>query len=602
MDALTFQGWLTLGVVVVMLGAMVRGIAAPDLIMMGGLIALGLTGVLTPEETFSGFANPAMMTVGALFILSAAMRETGALEISLGRLFGKSKNEFIAMLRTLPALAGLSAFLNNAPIVTMMTPLLIDWARRHRISPSRLLIPLSYSTILGSIITTIGTSVTLTVAALVIQSGMKPLALFELAPVGLPICAVGLVYLLVLAPRMLPTRTDPASQVSDRQREYTVAMIVESSCALIGKSIEDAGLRALPGLFLFEIERNGQRITPVAPDEVIADGDRMVFAGVVSTIVDLQRIRGLVPADDEDMPARAGMRDRLIEAVISRSSPLVNRSIKESKLRSIYDAAVIAVHRNGERVPGKLGGIVLRPGDTLVFQAAPGFLDHHRNSPDFYLVSEVPESHAPRHDRAWFAMLVFAVTVLLAALEITPIAIGSFVAAGVLIATRCISGPMARQSVHMNVLIVIAAGLGIATAIEKTGAAAAIADVLVRQSSVLGPIALLATIYLVTMAMSEFLHHAASAALMFPIAMAAADQADLEPRGFVIAVALGAACAFASPVTYQTHLLVYGPGGYRFMDFVRVGLPLNLICAVVAITLIPIIWPLTTILEAAPEP
>ena len=530
MEALDFQGWFTLGVVVVILGAMLRGIAAPDLIMMSGLFVLALVGVLTPEETFRGFANPAMMTVGALFILSAAMRETGALEISLGQLFGKSKSEVVAMLRTLPVLAGLSAFLNNAPIVAMMTPLLIDWARRHRISPSRLLIPLSYSTILGSIITILGTSVTLTVAGLVIQSGMKPLSLFELAPVGLPICGVGLLYLLVVAPRMLPTRTDPASQVGNQQREYTVAMIVEQSCTLIGQSIEDAGLRALPGLFLFEIERDGRRITPVAPDELIAAGDRMVFAGVVSTIADLQRIRGLVPADAEGMPARAELRHRLIEAVISRSSPLVNRSIKEANFRSVYDAAVIAVHRNGERVPGKLGSIVLRPGDTLVFQAAPGFFDSHRDSPDFYLVSEVPESHTPRHDRAWFAIAIFIGMVVLAATDILPIAIGSFVAAGILIATRCISGPMARQSVHMNVLVVIAAGLGIATAIEKTGAASAIADLLVRQSSAFGPIALLATIYLITMVMSELLHHAASAALMFPIAVAAANQAGLDPR------------------------------------------------------------------------
>ena len=593
MDALDLQGWFTLGVVVVMLGAMARGVAAPDLIMMAGLFVLAVVGVLTPEETFRGFANPAMMTVGALFILSAAMRETGALEITLGRLFGRSKSEGVAMVRTLPVLAGLSAFLNNAPIVAMMTPLLIDWARRHRIAPSRLLIPLSYSTILGSIITIIGTSVTLTVAGLVIQAGMKPLALFELAPVGLPICAVGLLYLLLVAPRILPARTDPATQVGDQQREYTVAMLVEENCTLVGLNIEDAGLRALPGLFLFEIERDGRRITPVAPDEVIVAGDRMVFAGVVSTIVDLQRIRGLVPVDDEDMPARAEMRHRLIEAVISRSSPLVKRSIKEANFRTVYGAAVIAVHRNGERVPGKIGSIVLRPGDTLVFQAAQGFLDSHRNSPDFYLVSEVPESHAPRHDRAWFAIAVFLAMVVLAATEIIPIAIGSFVAGGILIATRCISGTLARQSVHMNVLVVIAAGIGIATAIEKSGVAAAIADVLVRHSSALGPIALLATIYLVTMAMSELLHHAASAAVMFPIAVAAAHQASLDPRGFIIAVALGAACAFASPVTYQTHLLVYGPGGYRFTDFGRVGLPLNLICAAVAITLIPMIWPLT---------
>jgi di/tricarboxylate transporter len=592
METLDWQGWLTIGVIGLVLVGMVRGIAAPDLLMMGGLFSLAVTGVLTPEETFSGFANPAMATVGALFVLSAAMRETGALELTLGKLFGRARTEFSGMARTLPVLAALSGFLNNAPIVAMMTPLVSDWARRNNIAPSRLLIPLSYSTILGSIVTIIGTSVMLTVAGLVIQSGMKPLSLFELAPVGIPIAIVGLIYLLLVAPRLLPTRIDPALQVGQRRREYTVAMIVESSCSLIGNSIEDAGLRNLPGLFLFEIQRGDEDITPVGPDEVIREGDRLVFAGVVSTIVDLQRIRGLVPAGDEDEPARGEHQHRLIEAVISRSSPMIGKTIKEVAFRSIYDAAVIAVHRNGERVPGKLGKIQLRAGDTLVFQAAENFAALHRNSADFYLVSEVPESRAPRHERAWFAIGVFVVMVVLAATEVLPIAIGSFVAAGVLIATRCISGPQARESVQMHVLVVIAAGLGIAIAIDKTGAAAALAHILVSQAQIAGPVGVLAAIYLVTMMTSELLHHAASAALMFPVAIAAAQESGADPRAFVIAVGLAASCAFASPVTYQTHLLVYGPGGYRFSDFVRVGLPLNLICAVVAITLIPQIWPL----------
>ncbi len=591
MEALDWQGWLTIGVIGLLLVGMVKGIAAPDLILMTGLFVLGATGVLTPEETFSGFANPAMATVGALFILSAAMRETGALEITLGRLFGRSKSELAGMLRTLPVLAGLSAFLNNAPIVAMMTPLVMDWCRRNRISPSRFLIPLSYSTILGSIVTVIGTSVTLTVAGLVTQSGMEPLSLFELAPVGLPICATGLLYLFLVAPRILPARTDPASEVGEHRREYTVSMLVEPECALINRSIEDAGLRALPGLFLFEIQRGGETILSVGPDEVIRSGDQLVFAGVVSTIVELQRIRGLVPIDDDDEPVRGKHDQRLTEAVISRSSPLIHQTLKDANFRSVYNAAVIAVHRNGERVAGKLGEIVLRAGDTLVFHAAADFAERHRNSPDFYLVSEVPESHTPRHDRAWLAIGVFVVMVILAAMEILPISIGSFVAGGFLIATRCISGPTARKSVQIHVLVVIAAGLGIATAIEKTGAATAIANVLVSQSLPFGPVAVLASIYLVTMLMSELLHHNAAAALMFPIAVAAANQAGVDPRSFVIAVALGANCAFASPVTYQTHLLVYGPGGYRFTDFVRIGAPLNIICAIISISMIPAIWP-----------
>jgi di/tricarboxylate transporter len=481
----------------------------------------------------------------------------------------------------------------------MMTPLMIDWARRNNISPSRVLIPLSYSTILGSIITVIGTSVTLTVAGLVIQSGMEPLAIFSLAPVGLPIFAVGTLYLLFIAPRLLPVRQDPASQVDERSREYTVAMLVEPNCVLIGQTVEDAGLRGLPGLFLFELQRGDEVISPVAPEQSIASGDRLVFAGVVSTIVDLQRIRGLVPVDEEDLPAYGSRSHQLYEAVISRSSPLVNRTIREVGFRTIYEVAVIAVHRNGQRVPGKIGEIRLEAGDTLVFQASPEFLERHGNSQDFYLVSVVPESHAPRHDRAWLAIAVFVLMVVLAASGVVPIAVGSFAAAGFLIATRCITGPMARSSVQLHVLVVIAAGLGIALAIEKTGAAVAIAktavmfaQAMVAGSESLEPMAVLATVYVVTMLASELLHHNASAALMFPIAVAAANEVGAEPMSFVMAVALAANCAFASPVTYQTHLLVYGPGGYRFTDFVRVGLPLNILCGIIALALIPYVWPL----------
>jgi len=591
METLDWQGWFTLGVILVVLLAMIRGIASPDLVMLAGLMSLGAFGILTPEETFVGFANPAMATVAALFVLSAAMRETGALELTLGRLYGKARSEMGATVRTLPVLAGLSGFLNNAPIVAMMTPLVIDWCRRHRVAPSRMLIPLSYSTILGSSCTVIGTSVTLMVVGLVNQSGMRPMTLFEVAPVGVPIALVGLLYLFLVAPRILPERTDPASDVGQRRREYTVAMLVEDDCPLVDQSIEDAGLRDLPGLFLFEIQRAEHTIRTVGPGETIRAGDHLVFAGVVSTIVDLQRIRGLVPIDEEDSPVRGTPQHRLTEAVISRSSPLVNRTLKAANFRTMYNAAVIAIHRNGERVPGKLGRIILNAGDTLVFQASSKFAERHRNSPDFYLVSEVEDSHPPAHDKAWLAVGVFVVMVILAATEKLPIAIGAFVAGGILVATRCITGAMARKSVQIHVLVVIAAGLGVAFAIEKTGVATAIAHVLVSQAEVFGPLAILATIYVLTNLMAEMLHHNASAAIMYPIAVAAATEAGVDPRSFVIAVALGAQLSFSSPVAYQTHLLVYGPGGYRFTDFVRVGLPLNLICAAIALLLIPRVWP-----------
>jgi di/tricarboxylate transporter len=592
---------LTLGVIVLALVLMVREVAPPDLVLMAALITLGLAGILTPRETFSGFANPVVAVVGVLFMLSAALRETGALDMTLGRFLARSRDVRSGIARITLPVAGLSAFLNNAPIVAMMTPTVIDWARRQSMSPSRFLIPLSYASILGSTLTVIGTSTNLIVAGLILDAGMPEMRFFELAPVGLPILAVGLVYLIVVAPRLLPDLRDTSDIVGERRREYIATMVVRPDCMLVDKTVEQAGLRHLPGLFLFEINRRHGVVTPVGPEERIQQNDHLVFAGVVSTIIDLQRIRGLVPLSEEEEQASedldreaadlARRRHLLVEAVVSTSSPLVGQSIRESNFRSRFNAAVIAVHRNAERVPGKIGEIVIRPGDTLLMQTAPNFIQQHRNSPDFYLASELPGTEKPRFDRAWVAMGVLACMVLVVSSGILPISLAAFAAVGVLILTRCISATKARQSVNWSILIVIAAGLGLARAMEKTGAATAVAHFIVSLFRDLGPMGALVLIYLTSHLMAELLHHSASVAIAFPIAVATAHQVGAEPRAFVMAVAIGAVCSFASPVAYQTHLIVYGAGRYRFSDFIRVGLPLNFICGLTAILVIPRIWP-----------
>jgi di/tricarboxylate transporter len=473
----------------------------------------------------------------------------------------------------------------------MMTPGVMDWSRRRGFAASKLLIPLSYASILGSTTTIIGTSTNLTVAALILDAGLAEMSFFELFPVGLPICLIGLLYLVFAAPRLLPERVTPSDAIGERRREYTATMIVQPESPLVSRTVEEAELRNLPGLFLVEIDREGRVITPVGPDEIIEANDRLVFAGVVSSIVDVQRIRGLVPADDREEPAVTGGDHRIVEAVVSASSPLVDQSIRESGFRTAYDSAVIAVHRNGERVPGKIGSIVLRPGDTLLLQTARGFMRAHRNSPDFCLVSEIQDAQPPRHERAWLASAVLVAMVLVGALGILPLPIVAFLAAGLLVVTRCLTGPQARRSVDWSILIVIGAGLGMATAMEKTGAAEVVARLLASGSGDGHPVIGLAVIYLVTLALAEVLHHNAAVAIMFPIAVATAGQLGVDSRGFIMAVAMAAACAFASPVTYQTHLIVYGPGGYRFTDFVKVGLPLDLICAAAALLVIPWVWP-----------
>jgi di/tricarboxylate transporter len=584
----------TLGMVGLALAAMIREIAAPDLVLMAVLIGFGATGILSPGQTFAGFANPVVATVGALFIVSAALRETGALDMTLGRVLGRSSSPQMAIFRMALPVAGLSAFLNNAPIVAMMTPTVTDWARRSRTAASQFLIPLSYASILGSVTTIIGTSTILTVTGMVRDAGLEPWGFFEPAPVGILIAIAGLLYLIFVAPRRLPVRIEAAEELDDRSREYTSAMRVTPGSPLDGMTVEEANLRNLPGLFLVEIDRGTRLITPVSPDQSLQIGDILVFAGVLTTIIDLQRIRGLEPATPEDLiQSLPGGRNRpMVEAVVSASSPLIGQSVKQSNFRSVYDAVVIAVHRNAERLPGKIGDIVLRPGDTLLMQCAPEFMRLHHNSRDFYLASELPGAQPPAFDRAWIALGILAVMIGVVAFGQVHISIAAFVTVAALIGTRCINATKARQAVDWSVLITIGAGLGIANAMTQSGAASFVAHGLVTAVGSFGPFASLVVIYVLCLVMAESLHHNAAVAIMFPIALAASTQLGVDSRPFIMTVAMAAACAFASPVTYQTHLIVYGAGGYRFRDFLRVGLPLDLICAAVALTAIPWLWPL----------
>jgi di/tricarboxylate transporter len=583
----------TLGLIAVALTAMVREVAAPDLILMATLVCFGASGILSPSETFAGFANPVVAAVGALFMVSAALRETGALDMTLGRVLGRGTGTRRAMLRMTAPVAGLSAFLNNAPIVAMMTPTVIDWARRNQISASRFLIPLSYASILGSVTTIIGTSTILTVAGMVLDAEMRPMAFFETAPVGVPILAAGLLYLVFIAPSRLPNRLDSQDELGEKSREYTAAMRVVPGSPLHGQTIEEANLRSLPGLFLVEIDRADIVITPVRPEQRVREGDILIFAGVLSTIIDLQRIRGLEPAAPGDLiESLPGGRTRpMVEAVISASSPLIGQSVKGSNFRSVYDSVVIAVHRNAERVAGKIGDIVLRPGDTLLMQCAPDFMKNHRNSRDFYLASELPGTTTPAFDRAWIALAVLAAMVFAVTVGNMHISVAAFLCVAALIISRCVTATQAREAVDWSVLVTIGAGLGIASAIENSGAAGFIAQGLVSSVGAAGPMATLAVIYFLCLLMAETLHHNAAVAIMFPIAMAAAAKLGVDPRPFVLTVAMGSACAFAFPISYQTHLIVYGAGGYRIGDFFRVGLPLDLLCGAVALTTIPRIWP-----------
>ncbi len=459
-------------------------------------------------------------------------------------------------------------------------------------APSRLLIPLSFLTILGGTCTLIGTSTNLVVHGLMVKSGLPGMGFFEIGYAGIPCAVLGTLYMLTVGRKLLPHRKELMDQLGDTRREYLVEMLVNPDCRLIGQSIEAAGLRQLPGLFLIEIDREGVIHAPVAPTEVIEAGDRLVFTGVVSTIVDLKKIPGLVPAADatyEVSPSRAHGRI-LSEAVVSPTSPLIGKNIRNAEFRSQYNAAVVAVHRNGARLTNKIGDIVLRTGDTLLLQTGPHFVRAHRNDPDFYLVSDVEDSRPLRYDRARIAVVIFVIFLIAMASGLVNLTLASFAAAGLMIGLRCISTADARQSIDWSVLITIAASFGLATALEKSGAATSIAGFLVEMTRPLGPVGTLAAIYFATMVLNEVITNNGAAALAFPFCLEAARLLDVSPRPFLIGVTLAASYAFASPIGYQTHMMVYGPGGYRFFDFVKVGVPLNLLLWIASLILIPLFW------------
>ena len=579
------EGWITVAVVGLMIVGLVQERLSPDILVLGALVLLLLFGVLDPGEALAGFSSPSMITVGALFVIAGALRQTGALHTLSELLLGRVRSQEAALLRLSGVTAVASAFLNNTPMVAMLMPAVLGWARRRKISPSKLLIPLSYAAIAGGVCTLIGTSTNLVVNGLLESHDLRGFGMFELTWVGLPCALVAVAFLTVIGPRLLPERVDAMRSADEHQREYLVDMRLESESPLLGNTVEGAGLRHLPGLFLVRIERESGVISPVGPTERLRASDQLSFVGDVDTIIDLQAFRGLVPLHREP-GAERGIGWRLHEAVISSGSPLVGSSVRDAGFRGRYNAAVVAVHRHGERIRTKVGDIVLREGDVLLLEAAAGFDRAFRGSTDFYLVSEVEDSEAPRHQRRHYAVLLLAGVVVLAATGRVPIAVAALAGAMGAIALRCLTPGEARRSVDASVLIVIAAAFGIAEALAKTGVAANVAGVLVGLGEGLGTFGVLVAVYVVTMVLTEIITNNAAAALLFPIALASAEQLGVDPRPFAIAVAVAASLSLATPFGYQTNLMVYGPGGYRFVDFLRIGLPLQLLLAFVALACI----------------
>ncbi len=584
-----WEAWLTIAVVTGVLGVLITTRLATDMVFLAGVTILLLAGVLDAGTAFGGLANQGLITVAVLYVVFSGLQETGGIHWVVQRLLGRPRSLVHAQIKLMSPVAFLSAFLNNTPVVAMLIPAVNEWARKFGLSNSKLMIPLSYAAILGGTCTLIGTSTNLVVNGLMEQRTGEGLRMFDLAWVGLPVAVVGLAFILLTTRWLLPDR-DPAVSRNRDPREYSVEMLVDPDGPLVGRSIERAGLRNLAGVFLAEIDRDGAVLPAVSPRERLQGGDRLVFVGVVDSVVELQKIRGLTPATEQVFKLDGLRSERImIEAVVSWSCPVVGRTIRDGRFRSRYNAVVIAVARNGERLGGKIGDIVVRPGDTLLLEARPSFVEQQRNSRDFFLVSQIEDSSPPRHERAPIAIALLVGMVAAAGSGWLSMLEAALVAAAGMLITGCCSVDTARRNIDWSVLLVIAAAFGLGAALEETGvamtAARGVVDLVGDQ-----PLLNLAAIYLLTAGFTAVITNNAAALMMVPIALAVAGDLGISPMPFFVAIMMAASASFATPIGYQTNLMVYGPGGYHFADFLRMGLPLNLITGVIAVLIIPVVW------------
>lgn len=590
MPELGWQAWVTLAVVASTLVVLVRNLIAPALAILFADIVLLVVGVITVDQAFAGFSNPAPITVGALFVVARAVEKTGALQPLVRNALGNGDGRW-HLARLLVPTAFSSAVLNNTPVVAMLAPQVADWAEKRGRSPSRYLMPLSFATILGGTLTLIGTSTNLVVAGLMLESGIEPLGLFELTRVGLPVVLVGLVIIVVFSSRLLPARRGARTQLAREAREYVMHQRVDRGGPLDGQTVEQAGLRHLQGVFLAEVVRGEQVITPAPPSAVLHGGDRLTFVGRVDLVRDLQQVPGLSFEEEKHASFFTEPGHTFFEAVVSPAGSIMGKTLREVNFRSAFQAAVVAIHRAGERVNEKLGDVRLREGDTLLLLSDHGFGDRWRDRSEFLLVSHLGGSPMPSTRKAYLVAGVVLAMIAAAGLGLLGILQAVLLAALLLIVLGALTPGEARGAVELDTLIIIAASFGLGAAVETSGLADLIAGGIVAGFSGFGAIGVLLGIVLATIALTELITNNAAAVLLFPIAVASAHGIGADPRPFLIALTVAASASFLTPIGYQTNTMVYGLGGYRFGDYARLGAPLTLAVIVVIMLFVPLFWP-----------
>ncbi len=575
-----FDSILVFVVLIFMMVSLYREWLGPALTFMLAVVVFGVAGILTPSEMLNGFANQQIAVILMLLLIGDTIRKTGVLENFFNWVFVKAKSYNGFLWRMMSVVSVLSAFMNNTPLVAILMPYVHTWSKKNNFAPSKLLIPLSYAAILGGCATLIGTSTNLIVNGMVIDQTIVPemreLHIFDYSLIGSVMIVIGILYMLLIGKHLLPDRRDVMSSFNNRHRKYLVEAEVTPGSKLNGKTIEEAGLRNLEGLFLAEIYRGEQKITAVGPKTVLREHDILIFAGATETIADMVKSNTGLRLTQVGMFSHK-KHTAIREIVISHNSSLIGKTIKEAKFRGKYDAAIIAVHRNGQRISGKLGDIELEAGDVLLLLAGEDFAARSSDTMDFYPITKVRDF---KKQPAWKNITLIggtALAIILSALGLVKLFIALLVLLIIITITKIINPKDIAKSLDYNLAAIIALALAIGTAMVKSGVAEAIAGFFITQLQPFGVISLMFGIYIVTAFLSAYITNKAAVAIIFPIAITIAVDMGINPIAFVLLVSFAAAASFLTPVGYQTNLMVYGPGSYSFKDFFKVGLPLTIL-------------------------
>jgi len=598
---------ITVSVLVCVFAALAVDLWTPDAVLLVGLTAVTVTGVVDLETALLGFANPTLLALGSLYVVAAALRESGALDRAVQFLLGEGRRGIRRVLvRMCPSVSIYSAFLNNTPVVAMGIPALRRWGRRQGVSASKLLIPLSYAAILGGLCTLIGTSTNLVVHGLLESHGYEGFGFFELAWIGVPCAIAGLTYVIFVSPFLTPDRVDIREE-EERQRALLVELELTDGSPLVGKSVEAAKVEILPGLRLVRINRGEREIAPVPSRGELRAGDRLFYEASEDDeppVPNLVAYPGLqLVARTPREIRRTGRARELHEAVVREGSRLAGSTVEEVRFLERFGAAVTGVRRGGHRLRAPVGEVVLHSGDVLMLDTGAGFREAFEDVGEFLVTTEAggegPEERLedPTEVRPGGRHLVVSVAVLVGVVALVAtgtlhVALAGMLGVTALIALRVIEPARARESVDWSVLLVIGAALGLGQAMEASGTADLVGGGIVDLTASYGSRVVLAGVVVATALLTEIITNNGAVAIMFPIVISVAQTLGVEPRALFVSVTLAGSMSLMTPIGYQTNLMVYGPGNYRFTDFFRVGAPLQVVLWVVVIALAPIVWPL----------